>query len=61
VAQVLSITRIPLIPLQICYNLGATGTIGWSGFVALLFMAGYAVGLTALAQFWMRGRDLILQ
>lgn len=60
-AQVLSITRIPLIPLQICYSMGATGTIGWSGLIALLFMAGYTVGLTALAQFWMRRRDLILQ
>jgi len=39
--------------------MGATGTIGWSGLVALLFMVGYAAGLTALAQFWMRRRDLI--
>ncbi len=60
-AQVLDIARLPLIPLQICYGMGATGTIGWSGLVALLFMAGYMVGLTALAQFWMRRRDLILQ
>jgi hypothetical protein len=61
IGQILSITRIPLIPLQLCYNMGATGAIDWPGLAGLLFVAGYVVGLTALAQFWMRKRDLVLQ
>jgi hypothetical protein len=61
VAAVLAVTRIPLIPLAMCYNFGATGTIGWAGIGALLMMAVYIVGLTLLAEYWMRRRDLLLQ
>lgn len=61
VAAVLGVTRIPLIPLAICFNLGATGPIDWSGAAALLMMAVYVVGLTLLGAYWMRRRDLLLQ
>lgn len=60
VAAVLSITRIPLMPLAACYNLGANGSIGWPGLLALLIAAAYVVGLTLLAEYWMSRRDLIL-
>ena len=61
VAAVLSVSRIPLIPLSICYSFGATGTIGWSGLVALLILAMYVVGLTLLGEWWLKKRDLLLQ
>ncbi len=60
-AAILGVTRIPLIPLIICYNLGTTGSMGWQGIVALVIVVGYIVGLTLLAEYWMRKRDLILQ
>ena len=60
VAAVLSITRIPLMPLAACYNLGTTGSLGWAGMLALLVDAAYIVGLTLLAEYWMSRRDLIL-
>lgn len=58
IATILSITRIPLMPLAACYNLGASGTIGWSG--ALVIDIAYIIGLTLLAEYWMAKRDLIL-
>src|SRR5947209_2652229 len=61
VAAVLGVTRIPLIPLALCYNLGTMGTMDWSGVGALVMMAVYVVGLTLLAGYWMRKRDLLLQ
>jgi len=60
VAAFLSFTRWPLIPMSICYNFGATG-IGWSGIVSLCLLALYIFGLTILAEYWMRRRDLLLQ
>ena len=61
IAAFLSISRIPLIPLSICYSFGTTATIGWSGIGALLMMAVYVVGLTLLGEYWLRRRDLLLQ
>ena len=61
VAAFLGISRIPLIPLSICYSFGTTATIGWSGIGALVMMAVYVVGLTLLGEYWLRRRDLILQ
>jgi hypothetical protein len=60
-APFLSISRLPLIPMTACFNLGAAGSIGWSGVAALLIMASYVVGLTMLGEYWMSRRDLILQ
>jgi hypothetical protein len=61
VVSLVSITRIPLIPLSISYGFSATGVIGWSGLAGLAMMALYIVGLTLLAEHWMKRRDLILQ
>jgi hypothetical protein len=61
VAEFLSISRIPLIPMTVCFNFGATGRIGWPGVAALLVLALYVVGLTMLGEYWMSRRDLILQ
>jgi hypothetical protein len=60
VAAVLSVTRIPLIPLTICYSFGTTSNIGWYGLTGLVMIALYIVGFTLLAEYWMRKRDLIL-
>lgn len=61
VAAVLSVVRIPLIPLTICYSFGTTQSIDWSGIVALVMSAVYIVGLTLLGEYWLKRRDLILQ
>lgn len=61
VAAVLSVVRIPLIPLTICYSLGTTQSIDWSGIGALAIMVVYVVGLTLLGEYWLKRRDLILQ
>lgn len=60
IAAILSITRIPLMPLAACYNLGTNGTIGWSGALAFVIDIAYIIGLTLLAEYWMAKRDLIL-
>lgn len=60
VATVLSVSRIPLIPLSACLNFGPAGSIDWSGLLALLIACGYIVGLTLLAEYWMARRDLLL-
>lgn len=60
VAQYLSWTRIPLAPLIVCFNLGATGIAHWYDAVMVLIALGYIIGLMALAQFWFSRRDLIL-
>jgi hypothetical protein len=60
IASILSITRIPLIPVIACYNLGANGTIGWSGALALAIDIAYIIGLSLLAAYWMAKRDFIL-
>jgi hypothetical protein len=60
-AAVLSVTRIPLIPLTICFGFGTTGMIGWPGLAGLAIMALYITALMLLAEYWMRKRDLILQ
>src|SRR5215467_3476022 len=61
VAGFLAVSRIPLAPLAACYNLGAT--MSWYGLLmlALALAAGYVMGLTLLAEFWLARRDLLLQ
>ena len=61
VAEFLSVSRLPLIPMTACFNFGATGGIGWPGLAALLVLALYVVGLTTLGEHWMGRIDLILQ
>ena len=60
VATYFSWVRIPLAPLAICYNLSSTNIVGWYIFVMFLLAIGYIVALTALAEFLLRRRDLIL-
>src|SRR5205807_5888561 len=60
-AAVLSVTRLPLIPLATCYSLGGMSHISWHGLGAVLMDGVYVVGLTLVAEFWMRRRDLLLQ
>lgn len=60
-AQALAFTRIPLIPISICYELGRTQTLDWTGIVGLVGDALLVFFLIKLAEHWMRRRDLILQ
>ena len=61
IAALLKFTSIPLIPLATSYSFGSTGTIGWSGVLAILIEIGYIVGLTLLGEYWLKRRDLVLQ
>ena len=60
-AGLLAVSRIPLAPLAACFALGATGTISWYSLLMLALAAGYVMGLTLLAEFWLARRDLLLQ
>ena len=60
VATYFSWVRIPLAPLTVCYNLSTTGIVGWYNFAMFVLAMGYIFGLTALAEFLLRKRDLIL-
>ncbi|MGZ3639365.1 MAG: hypothetical protein ACXVCX_16170 [Ktedonobacterales bacterium] len=43
------VLRLPLLPFAMCYDFGVTGTIGWSGAVALVAEAGMIAVAIALA------------
>ena len=60
VATYFSWVRIPLAPLAACYNLVTTGFVNWYSFLIVLLAIGYIFVLTALAEFLLRKRDLIL-
>lgn len=60
VSTYFSWVRIPLAPLTICYNLSSTGIMGWYTLFMLVLAISYIVALTALAEFLLRRRDLIL-
>jgi len=60
VATYFSWVRIPLAPLAVCYNLSTKGIVGWYNLVMFVVAIGYVVGLTVLAEFLLRRRDLIL-
>ncbi|MGH2518037.1 MAG: hypothetical protein ACRDHP_20530 [Ktedonobacterales bacterium] len=49
--------RLPLLPLFASYDIGATGTVGVAGLLALVLDVAYAVGLVALAAFWLGRRE----
>lgn len=44
------IARLPLLPLAACFDAGITGALGWGGLLALLIVAGYALGLVRLME-----------
>ncbi|HLI08604.1 MAG TPA: hypothetical protein VKV40_18725 [Ktedonobacteraceae bacterium] len=60
VTAILSVARVPLMPLAACYNLGPGGTTGWSAVLAVVIDIAYIIGLTLLAERWLAKRDLIL-
>ena len=60
VATYFSWVRVPLAPLAVCYNLGTTGVVSWYTLIMFLLAIGYIIVLTALAEFLLRKRDLIL-
>lgn len=59
-AAVIDFTRIPLIPLSAIYTATLTGTFTPWTLLGLVISCGYLVGLTMLASYWLRRRDLIL-
>lgn len=59
-ATYFSWVRIPLAPLSACYNLSSTGIMGWYTLIMFLLAISYIIALTALAEFLLHKRDLIL-
>jgi hypothetical protein len=49
--QVLAVTRLVLLPIAACYNLGQTGELGRSGLLALLAVAALVASMISLAAF----------
>ena len=60
VATYFSWVRVPLAPLAVCYNLSSTGFSSWYTLVMFLLAICFIIVLTALAEFLLRKRDLIL-
>ncbi len=60
IAQYLSVTHLPLIPLTVCYSLGTGGVVDTYSLGMVFVIIGYIVGLTFLASFLLNRRDLIL-
>lgn len=60
VINVLSVSRLPLIPVGICYNIGANSSIDASALPGFLLVALYIGGLTWLACYWLERRELLL-
>ncbi len=60
VINVLSIVRLPLIPVGICYNIGVNSSIDISALPGFLLIALYIAGLVWLAGHWLERRELLL-
>jgi hypothetical protein len=60
VIAVLSVSRLPLIPVGICYNIGVNSSIDASALPAFFIVALYIAGLIWLASYWLERRELLL-
>ena len=60
IITVLSVSRLPLIPVGICYNIGVNSSIDISALPAFLVVALYIAGLIWLAGYWLERRELLL-
>lgn len=60
VMNVLSIARLPLIPVSISYDIGVNSSIDASALPGFLLVALYIVGLVWLASYWLERRELLL-
>ena len=60
VITILSISRLPLIPVGICYNSGVNSSIDASALPGFFFVALYIAGLVWLASHWLEHRELLL-
>jgi hypothetical protein len=56
----LSITQLPLWPLQVCYELCLTGNFDLFGLLALLLLIIYAILIALVAGSWLEKRELLL-
>lgn len=57
-AQLCVVARLPLLPLAACFDSGITGELGWGGLLALLIVAGYALGIVRLIDWRLETRPL---
>ncbi|HEY5004880.1 MAG TPA: hypothetical protein VII61_17080 [Ktedonobacteraceae bacterium] len=60
VAQYLSVVRLPLIPITVCYSLGTGSALDIYSLSMVLVTIGYSIALAFLANFLLNRRDLIL-
>ena len=60
IITVLSISRLPLIPVGICYNIGANSSMDASALPGFLIVALFIAGLVWLAGYWLERRELLL-
>jgi hypothetical protein len=59
VAQYLSVVRLPLVPVTVCYSLGTGGALDIYSLAMVLVIIGYLIALVFLAIFLLNRRDLI--
>jgi hypothetical protein len=57
--SILSLTRLPLWPLQTCYTLGMVGAFDLFSLLALVLLVIYAVLIALIAGYWLEKRELL--
>jgi hypothetical protein len=60
VVEVLSIVRIPLAPVGVCYNLSVNGSLDLSSLWGFLLVAIYIATLAIVAGYWLEKKELLL-
>jgi hypothetical protein len=55
-----TISRLPLIPVGVCYNIGANSSIDTSALPGFLVVTLHIAGLVWLAGYWLERRELLL-
>lgn len=60
VINILGVTRLPLIPVGICYNIGVNSSLDSSALPGFLLVALYIAALVWLAGYWLERRELLL-
>lgn len=60
VLNVLGIVRIPLWPIQACYQVSVSGSMSFTGVVGIILVAVYIICLALIAGYWLERRELLL-
>lgn len=60
VINILGISRIPLAPIAVCYNVSVNGSIDLSSLWSFPLIVAYIIALAILAGYWLEKKELLL-